>query len=862
LRVGVRSLLADGNAPALARAHQVMYTIYTTPEDAALLEADPAFTNLRRAVHVRFSLFGREEIDTSNYGSHGVPWQEAMELARRNAEVLFFIIPDLLYGRGTLLRWAQRFQDGAKAIFTLGPQVALETIVPDLEARYPSRGEPCDIDSEQLLELLYQHFHPLHAVMRHDSARRPGHPEYDLRIVAGQGVVIRDIVSHPFCLDPGYFLHFRHYSPEDHLDALAFEPCSTLSVEPLLKRVEQYYRPWPLDEIRLSNLGGWWNAFTTASCTRESEFPFELCLRREDGQLSRTGRRRAIAAGRFYRSQIVATGWLFRLFTELREHSLQRAATLLAAAVYTGRLRRRVGFRRGATLLVPTDAAIDRDGEHIRELLVSGRERALVDLLCDHVLPRKEELHSSRRYRKNLLRAEGLDPGSEPLFTARGLPAEPLLSGVCAGQPFHVGPFIVYPIDRVLRRADGAAPGTGAAPNHAELREWRPRARPRTFVVTPWARQSAFHMLLYYALHVPFLEPIVALLFPVYFARDRTDAAKRNGSSDVWQSARYTILLPITAAHHLALTLEKVPLSRRLVHLPMQLTRSLWQDGMSVTLDRIGAKVPIFGRAVLACRRLISMTRSSPPTAAKPEPVASLPKLLSDDVEVLNEIRCIRTLEAVEQVLADFEQKMNLSPAQSMPLAFVRRKLDELRKLSGQSLRQQLQAQLLRLTEAYPTWAEAWLELGFIYQDEGLIDPALTCFERAMQGRRLTDRASRNISPHALAAANHGRVLAAGGRYKEACGSFSECLSHDPEHRVVAVEYANALRQLGQVDLALTYYTQGMFYQESRWNLPLFPRDATRLSLSHLTPPTRGDEDALARATLGSSSGAALQAAK
>ncbi len=33
LRIGLRTLLAEGNAPALARAHQVTYTIYTTPED-------------------------------------------------------------------------------------------------------------------------------------------------------------------------------------------------------------------------------------------------------------------------------------------------------------------------------------------------------------------------------------------------------------------------------------------------------------------------------------------------------------------------------------------------------------------------------------------------------------------------------------------------------------------------------------------------------------------------------------------------------------------------------------------------------------------------------------------------------------
>ena len=35
--------------------------------------------------------------------------------------------------------------------------------------------------------------------------------------------------------------------------------------------------------------------------------------------------------------------------------------------------------------------------------------------------------------------------------------------------------------------------------------------------MTRWARKSIFHRTLYYALHVPFVEPFVALLFPFYF---------------------------------------------------------------------------------------------------------------------------------------------------------------------------------------------------------------------------------------------------------------------------------------------------------------------------------------------------------
>src|SRR5262245_49033107 len=145
LRIGLRSLLAEGNAPALARAHQVTYTIYTTPEDRQRLEAEPAFTRLREALNVEFSPFNLSEIDGANPSSHGIFWYRAIALARRRSEVLFFIMPDVLYARGTLLAWARRFESGARAIFTLGPRVALETTLPELEARFPARQEPCDL---------------------------------------------------------------------------------------------------------------------------------------------------------------------------------------------------------------------------------------------------------------------------------------------------------------------------------------------------------------------------------------------------------------------------------------------------------------------------------------------------------------------------------------------------------------------------------------------------------------------------------------------------------------------------------------------------------------------------------------------
>ena len=115
LRIGLRTLLAEGNAHALARAHQVTYTIYTTPEDRQLLEAEPAFARLREALNVQFSLFSLSEIDSANPSSHGIFWYRAIALARRRNEVLFFIMPDVLVCPRYLAGVGSAFRERSKS---------------------------------------------------------------------------------------------------------------------------------------------------------------------------------------------------------------------------------------------------------------------------------------------------------------------------------------------------------------------------------------------------------------------------------------------------------------------------------------------------------------------------------------------------------------------------------------------------------------------------------------------------------------------------------------------------------------------------------------------------------------------------
>ena len=203
------------------------------------------------------------------------------------------------------------------------------------------------------------------------------------------------------------------------------------------------------------------------------------------------------------------------------------------------------------------------------------------------------------------------------------------------------------------------------------------------------------------------------------------------------------------------------------------------------------------------------------------------------DIERLDQVRNYRALKAVEAVLVDCETRMRAGPFRSMPLVYLRQLLTR-HKLDGARGAMAARALLMKLVEKHPSWAEPWLELGFMYEDEGANAEALRCFERAMRGRRAADLAPFQPHPSAVAAANRGRLLMAMGRNDEARAAFALAVRRDPGQKVAAAQYAGLLRRQGDIDTALIYYGEGMYYQECRWSLPPAPRDAADVDLRYL----------------------------
>lgn len=830
LDVGLRSLIANGNILDLARKHAVIYTIYTTAEDAEHLRMSPLFQRICGSVDVRVSLFTAGEINAADPGSHGILWRRGLDLAKRNQEILFLIIPDLLYGAGTLLRWAQQFEKGFRAVYTPGPFVVLETALKELRERFPSNEEPITLQKEDVTRFLARHLHPLEAAMMRDAPARAGHPEHDIRAVDRTGFVIRPYTSQPFCIDAAYFTRIRSFNPEDHLDDVCVETCSAVSVEPLFKNVHQYYRPYPLDEMAIDQLASWWRTMGVPGCVRESQFTYDFPLtERPDWE---RGRARATVSGRFLRSQIMAAGKIFQVWQELASRGYYWAAALVASAHFVGRLRRRLVIRSRAVIFVPNDQAITAaiDGP-LRGFLQPGKERDLVNLIKEHIVipTRAESSITTWRTANGTTMNQWANDAS-------------IIDG-----PFSVEDLTVYVVDRVFFPASVPME---LVPEHnaALVSTVKPSAFPliRRFqtALRLWRKGGGKAVLA----HVAHRTGVVWLLRGV----------KHRFVNPIAVKARAGGGRTLRVAWHIAdqglrrMTLWSAPIPRvsqclRLVHTALDLGR---REGGKAVLIQLSHRYRTVSRAhrtlhgTLERHRLLAgrvprgyrylrkhglkatWWRLRHRQYAGGKVGNRSPSLPYPSIALLNEVRYARALEAIEGVLAHYQETALPAEMVSAPLAFVRDQLTQLQE-NREELLPFLQRKLETLVKKHPMWSEAWLELGYIQNDTGQGDQALSSFRSAALGQRLSDRDFEGPDPRQDAYMLQARIQIEQGNAAAAETAYAAGLALDPSRPRINIEFGKFLWRQGKCREAGQYLFWGMPYEPHRSPVPVVGRNAS-----------------------------------
>lgn len=827
LRVGLRSLLAEGNLPDLARTHRVNYTIYTTQEDANSIEASSAFQRLRKSVRVDLVTFALGEINHDRAASHVDLWLRALELARRNREILFLIIPDILYATGTLARWARRFEEGYAAVYTPGPFVCLETVMPELEKDFPANDMNITIEPDKIIDLIFRHLHPLEGAMLRNAPRRAAHPEHDIRPVKDRGFVMRVYTSQPFCIDPVRFNRLRHFNPEDHLDSICLEPCTTASVEPILKSAGWYYHGNPLDRIQISQLGRWWAAFSPPGCVKESLFTYEFTSRNDS--VWKEGLDTAVTGSRMLRTQIRAASVISCLWQELTLRGHYWSGAIIATAHFAAKLRRRIQIRSNAVLLLPRDSAFSgQAADALWPLLVPGREPELVHLIREHIFIPVETSNGGASWQ-----------------TANGRAVQgTVLKASIRGEPFFVEGFAVYMIDRVLMPESASATGQAVEENGGSV------AGGAEIAIT--------------ALPAPTSNPAPGLV-------RRAVSTVRLGASGLRQNiraiGRKIFLRYSPAASNLLqrtyLRLEPIPvigprLARRgrraaeIIRIEgwpgirLRLVRKARGLARLARLRQLLSVIPRFIKFVQSGLHYVrqhgfwmswwrtqiwlrSFTAFS--NDGKYRPRQTLP---ATDVEMLGRIRQVRALQAARDILSHYQSETFGSAKPSEPLRWTDAKLKKLESVPGGAA-QVLRQRLVTLTKRHPAWSEAWLELGYLQLEEGDETNALQSFTRATAGYRLSDLELSNRNPQLDAHAARGRLLAARGALDEAKHSFPHALAYKYADGMVNIDLGHLLWSRGEGRKAARYFFYGMVYDPVTWTLPKCPRNAQTLDFEALT---------------------------
>jgi hypothetical protein len=130
----LRSLLAPGNLPALARQHPVRLEITTSARDQALFETAPVLTAIRNHATIAYFNLPDHVLERPTppyfpYWIMSVGHHASAERARRTGTGVSFLTADMIVSDGSLLAAQRLLDDGIQAVLVSGLEADHETLV-------------------------------------------------------------------------------------------------------------------------------------------------------------------------------------------------------------------------------------------------------------------------------------------------------------------------------------------------------------------------------------------------------------------------------------------------------------------------------------------------------------------------------------------------------------------------------------------------------------------------------------------------------------------------------------------------------------------------------------------------------------
>ena len=281
--------------------------------------------------------------------------------------------------------------------------------------------------------------------------------------------------------------------------------------------------------------------------------------------------------------------------------------------------------------------------------------------------------------------------------------------------------------------------------------------------------------------------------------------------------------LPEYARHPLRLA-DRVPMARRAVPFARLAIRG-------IDYTRVNGLRAATLRAASSVQIRLDATR-----LAKTSPISEIA------VETLKEVRLLRSLKALENVIDYYARAALPVNLPSAPLALIRDILqrngfsDGVGELSVQSA-------LLSLSEANPNCSDIWLELGHLRFDQKRFEEALACYRKATETRALpatsTDWA---LNPTIQARVALAHLLLARGERAAAFHEYEVLAAIAPNQTTARVEFGLMLRESNQIQRMLYVFLSATQYEWPRWQVPDGGRDASKIRFRRIQNSTRGSD--------------------
>ncbi len=195
LSVGLPSLLAPGNLPALARRTRSRYLIHTRPQDIAEIEASPVCRRLDGIMPVEIKAIAAPI--TVPHRTMSDCHIETMSEADGSGAAAVFLPPDCVWSDGSLDRLVSIAENGKSVVHMSGIRLDRDSVVPHLLEHATDGGRQLPIGARRLVALGLDHLHPI--AYSHFWKEHPGDlmPANLMWTVPGEGLLLRCFHLHP-----------------------------------------------------------------------------------------------------------------------------------------------------------------------------------------------------------------------------------------------------------------------------------------------------------------------------------------------------------------------------------------------------------------------------------------------------------------------------------------------------------------------------------------------------------------------------------------------------------------------------------------------------------------------------------------